>query len=1652
MIVRIKNTNVEVFNTNTNKVEYSTNIYSLKTSISTDTELDNYQNYVVFNDEYILDYSISTDEGGNAFATVDDLLDYTIALHNSIPDLGEATSHGNMKISSLGDELIFENQNTGEKTLNIYAEVTSNGTRQVVYKNQEESQVNETPLNAYNGIYTDQKTSIANAQGRHVIALDVLSDGDKLVQEYRSKIYSGSITNGNIKIFNIKTQVDGLSGYKDLTGVNIESGLHISIRAYWKAHEDTEIENNGGFNLGTGDVSLPFNNNEFNLVGGEMYRFVISSDTEFTMEGDLSGATPTGTPGATQFIPYLERSYVGNTKTEVLTRAPRYYSGAINFTKDVTNTTIFSSQGDEWGVNIVRAYNDPDAPGTICLAKVQDGVIIDIIYKGLNDQLITIDGSAPATGIDNVVDKLNELFSQTQAGVPTGIVSPIVDPVGTSVTLNTYRLHDPAGDPILGTAPGFNYGVAWSNETISETGEHFDILIQFEGQIGFGVYNATTDNTGSGIPDHLEQLQNGVGTNRYLGHLFSHWFHPSPDGPWTNYGQPGFTGYSQRSGWTSSTYGFRYNDEYTDWNAGNPPVLIRVRIGHDSHLYISYYNSLFDDYIDIVRTSYSLADNVEYGLFIGMGDSNVRVYQAPTIHEVDVLAPNLAWRYIHSLGYRYPLFSSEEEANYVDVLNGGSGQSDARTFGDDPTFSTWYSPRTGYVTDGAVAPASTTDITYVEIASQEDEAFFTPVAFTDTTINVNEFGNVNLQVIPTGSNWTTELLNVPTWLSLVNENVTGIAPEVTGDNVTNPSDDYVVTIKRTKGPYFSTGDLTITVNNLTAPVVIPISGFTHVAGSTAQPTASTMGDGTVMEYNDDLEDIRRLTILKSYVSQNILPSLTQAGDKYIIGHLNSGADVSTLEVADFDFAIVWEYVDGTDYKFLFYRDNVELHSLTVTPSGTDPIFDFAIELQGSDVWLIACNVLAINSQPSPEYGGQFTWKFKTTSIDGSAPLTINIGNIGSDSTIATTDLTEIVVPRPNWWVQVTSQTHVLSFDGASTMPTFNAGDTYRLLMGQNEYDDQVTNTGIHVNDVIRFTADGTTEYTGMTVTRVGTIGTNGSYIEFTIPTDVPPLWWYTDQQGINQNNAVTTSGSTYVVPVTGITLEGPVANQTGTNLFDVGDHGWLSIDETLSAGERLVLDNAFMVDLVDAMPDNSAVSVGIKDGAWTDSSDWDAGFEGGFRLTIVRYSSSDVRIYIVDSPSITNTYYTNVANVASNNLEAFIEITNSGNNIRGGYRADDSASSSNVSSTTYSNWDTNNKVQTGDQGYGITSIDVMIQGRDLGSSGSMDTANVDWTGLSEISIPTAPATLTTSWNKFVSFEGGNNYAYQVNPASNSQPMRQRFIAPHSLAQKPTNGMTSSVSTSQPFHGMVVFRADALNNGNQVILGQHEGAGTGDDQIVLALENATLAWRWGRQDVGKNQCTLISNISANTWYALYFSFSGWRGSGTDATATNLNDTFKFQLVDRTSGVVTAINPTWTDTGYRMDRETYGDFSVGGRNANRSFKGDISAVVIESLLQNASLLGPSDISKFVRDPEQFFIDHRLGVTWRIPNLSTPSFTYAYDHQESRRAFQGWLMGDGPMDSYSNMIRNFISPSDQNDSMLRLQGLTSGQLQTSSTPIMG
>ena len=62
-----------------------------------------------------------------------------------------------------------------------------------------------------------------------------------------------------------------------------------------------------------------------------------------------------------------------------------------------------------------------------------------------------------------------------------------------------------------------------------------------------------------------------------------------------------------------------------------------------------------------------------------------------------------------------------------------------------------------------------------------------------------------------------------------------------------------------------------------------------------------------------------------------------------------------------------------------------------------------------------------------------------------------------------------------------------------------------------------------------------------------------------------------DNDGILDSDEGCSNGS--LSNVTGVTQEGPIANQTGTNWMNQGQRGFLSIDETVSPGRKNYFPN-----------------------------------------------------------------------------------------------------------------------------------------------------------------------------------------------------------------------------------------------------------------------------------------------------------------------------------------------------------------------------------------------------------------------------------------------------------------------------------------------
>ena len=73
------------------------------------------------------------------------------------------------------------------------------------------------------------------------------------------------------------------------------------------------------------------------------------------------------------------------------------------------------------------------------------------------------------------------------------------------------------------------------------------------------------------------------------------------------------------------------------------------------------------------------------------------------------------------------------------------------------------------------------------------------------------------------------------------------------------------------------------------------------------------------------------------------------------------------------------------------------------------------------------------------------------------------------------------------------------------------------------------------------------------------------------------------------------------------------------------------------------------------------------------------------------------------------------------------------------------------------------------------------------------------------------------------------------------------------------------------------------------------------------------------------------------------------------------------------------------------------------------------------------------------------YKVGNAFRLPWQSADAgFNFSLNDGSSAYSTQVWLMGDGTSDSYSNMIRNQVQPSDQNYTKLNLISMVSNDIQ--------
>lgn len=812
------------------------------------------------------------------------------------------------------------------------------------------------------------------------------------------------------------------------------------------------------------------------------------------------------------------------------------------------------------------------------------------------------------------------------------------------------------------------------------------------------------------------------------------------------------------------------------------------------------------------------------------------------------------------------------------------------------------------------------------------------------------------------------------------------------------------------------------------------------------------GDSVALMSNLSLSPGQRFIAPKTWIDTYVLPFIdghSGEDNKVFIGVPKSGASWGSVDIADFYSTLRVENQTSNLTKYSKYHagpspESTDLNRFSDTDSNVHFGIEFTREGDLVTLWSPDTNPSLTTEPITGTFGHIQTWT-GAHSTTGSSSLGLVVGTKGSETRVSLCEcgLSVITAPSKANEFDVTEDTFsapLFNGDPAGDI-TLAAGTTYKFWL----HSDSIESTDALGICLISDNSDYTT---GVTV--VGTPGSFGSYVEFAIPQDVPPVKFKWTSSGVDYYVNPVISGSTYSVGVTGITFEGPAANQTGTNLHDANDHGWLSIDEPLGAGQRLVLSGAFLSDVADAMADNSIVSIGVKDTGWanTISGVVPSGFEGGMRISIYRVSATNFQLYGYngDNSTLTTTLGGGTLYNPSQflNYNAFLEVTSSGNNVRVGYAL---TSTNDATTTAYANWGTTTKIQSGDQGYGISTVDVMVQSFATSGTGTTDANDIDWTALSEISIPATP-TNNTDWTKALDFSGSNEHAKQVTSSTSWNALRMGGLGV-SVASNADSNYTSSDTNARPWASTIVFKSDR-NSSNQHVWNLGQGASSGNNNMFLRQDaSGNLYFGWGREGSGYNECTIATAISSSNWYGVYVAHKGGRFGSSDATASNLSLAFDIRIADSSGSWALSANKStvsnWTSTGVRTNRNVIGDFTIAGRGSNRNWHGKVASTVLTTLQRNVVVPTDAEISLMITDPIKWEADYKTGHSYRAVSANYNNANFQRNDSGADAATQMWLMGDGTGDSFSNGIRSQINYTNQNQTKLQLNSMASNDIQT-------
>ena len=497
----------------------------------------------------------------------------------------------------------------------------------------------------------------------------------------------------------------------------------------------------------------------------------------------------------------------------------------INFHRDATNTSIIMDHtGESYGVNTIKAVLESD--GTISIKAIGDNG--EDLITSIQFDRVTVTGSAVSgsTVPSNVVNALNALFTVSPIGV--GSPAPTLPTLAGAAT--TYTLQE-GTTPVTGT-PTHLYTTGsdistghgarlWTNETIDASGEYFDVKVTGQGRFILGLVDANDATLVAELSNDSGGGHNGLTWGNAI------YDYGSYTAPWTTYGRGGL-GLSYGAGWSGSTDGMmRYNQQVQDNIDNMDANLYRVGIDNNGYIYVAYYDTgRTNTFIVCARTSI-VTPASNYALVVKLWSGNATLVEAPTRSAIDDAAPIMNFRYIESPDgvYHYPVFSTEEEAEYYDEihngLSAGTGRSHTHTYADDTTNTVWYMPEDSHDPTSytySVAPSAVTfdgnNVTYSEIPTLENSDL-TPPVFSATDVTQEEGTSVNIPVAPAGATWSSSVSVTPSGSGLVYDGyslVQGTLADVGADTV------YTITVVRANSYGSTTGSMTVTATD-----VVPVS-------------------------------------------------------------------------------------------------------------------------------------------------------------------------------------------------------------------------------------------------------------------------------------------------------------------------------------------------------------------------------------------------------------------------------------------------------------------------------------------------------------------------------------------------------------------------------------------------------------------------------------------------------------------------------------------------------------------------------------------------------------------------------------------------------------------------------------------------------------